>query len=143
MKIASCRCLLIAIIDVYRSFLLAGVMLFSAQGDKALYFASYATPLALFPIMAFFLWRDAVVYRPFAFLYSAGKLFSVVAIVVWFCFSSDFKNFIIALIHFGYSSVVKGHPIEIFKIVLPILAIFDIISGVFIFRRFVTESKCE
>jgi hypothetical protein len=49
------------------------------------YFAGkllYAAPLALFPLMAFFLWLDREKYSPFVYLYAAGKIISVCAAAV-------------------------------------------------------------
>jgi hypothetical protein len=60
------------------TFLLAGAQL----NIRDSYFVPglpYAAPLALFPLMAFFLWLDNKKYRPFAWLYAAGKITSVCA----------------------------------------------------------------
>lgn len=46
-------------------------------------FLAYAAPLALFPLMAFFLWWNCALYRPFLNLYVAGKALGLVAVGVW------------------------------------------------------------
>jgi hypothetical protein len=53
-------------------------------GDK--HFVSgllYAAPLALFPLMSFFLWLDREKYGPFAWLYAAGKIISICAVLIY------------------------------------------------------------
>jgi hypothetical protein len=42
-----------------------------------------AVPNALFSLMAFFLWLDITRYRPYASLYTAGKIITVVTLVCW------------------------------------------------------------
>jgi hypothetical protein len=44
----------------------------------------YAAPLSLFPLMAFFLWFDYKKYKPFVYLYVAGKIASVCAVITSF-----------------------------------------------------------
>ena len=39
--------------------------------------ALYAAPLALFPLMAFFLWLENKKYKPFAWLYASGKTINI------------------------------------------------------------------
>ncbi|MDR2864641.1 MAG: hypothetical protein LBV68_03410 [Spirochaetaceae bacterium] len=84
-------CLVIAGYDVFRFIVMITILtLFAAvsnangrSGLQSIPFLVYAAPLAIFPLMAFFLWYDNLSYRPFAFLYIAGKTIGIVAVFIW------------------------------------------------------------
>jgi hypothetical protein len=76
---------IIFLYDGVRFFLLFFLLAKTQLNVDDNYFVSgflYAAPLALFPLMAFFLWLDNKKYRPFAWLYASGKVISVCAIAV-------------------------------------------------------------
>ncbi|MDR2445508.1 MAG: hypothetical protein LBD44_06205 [Spirochaetaceae bacterium] len=76
---------IIFLYDSVRFFLLFFLLAKAQFNIQDNYFVSgflYAAPLALFPLMAFFLWLDNKKYRLFAWLYASGKVISVCAIVV-------------------------------------------------------------
>ncbi|MDR0382831.1 MAG: hypothetical protein LBH50_02470 [Spirochaetaceae bacterium] len=54
-----------------------------ANADSGYFAASLfcASSLALFPLMAFFMWFDSKIYRVFAYLYTAGKIAGICAAV--------------------------------------------------------------
>jgi hypothetical protein len=53
----------------------------NAEGGVFAFSLFCAAPLALFPLMAFFLWFDSQKYKVFAYLYAAGKITGVCSAV--------------------------------------------------------------
>ncbi|MDR3337944.1 MAG: hypothetical protein LBT16_12155 [Treponema sp.] len=82
----------LCIYDLFRLILMIGVVVFflrPANGDQGAVFPllAYIAPNALFPLMAFFLWRRPEGYQPYLFLYIAGKIVAIMANLGWIVFS--------------------------------------------------------
>ncbi|MDR3276524.1 MAG: hypothetical protein LBT11_04860 [Treponema sp.] len=76
--------------DVFRLFLMLGIMLFPVPGGEAgLAFPAMAffAPNALFPLMSLFVAVRPARYLPYLPLAAAGKLVTTAAFLGWFCFS--------------------------------------------------------
>jgi hypothetical protein len=69
--------------DAFRFFTLVFLLLpeirANAEGGFFTFILFCAAPLALFPLMTFFLWLDNQKYKVFAYLYAAGKITGVCA----------------------------------------------------------------
>jgi hypothetical protein len=88
-------CLIVSLYDFCRFLLLSGALALIAAPPKnnietltgirleAVPLPVFMAPLALFPIMAFFLWFDLDASRYSIRLYTAGKVLSVVAAAAW------------------------------------------------------------
>lgn len=89
-------------------------------------FLVYAAAPAIFPVMTFFLWQDRDVYRPFSSLYIAGKLISIVAVVIW-CYFNWSLNALVLFARFS-----PGRDI-LFQFTIPLLSLLDVLSifGIF------------
>jgi hypothetical protein len=48
---------------------------------------AFATPVAIFPIMALFIWIDAYGFRTYIPLYIAGKSIAIFSLALWFAVS--------------------------------------------------------
>jgi hypothetical protein len=74
---------IVFVYEVFR-FLLLFLSLLAAETPAGAGFPPvlYASAVSLFPIMAFFLWLDGRKYRPFLYLYTAGKVISTAALSV-------------------------------------------------------------
>ncbi|MDR0409358.1 MAG: hypothetical protein LBH18_03065 [Spirochaetaceae bacterium] len=77
-----------------------------------------AVPLALFPLMTFFLWLDREKYKVFAPLYAAGKIVSICAALA--IFFSSFREFISVCILLDARKI-------ILNLTIPILVLLDIL----------------
>jgi hypothetical protein len=90
---------IVFVYEVFR-FLLLFFLLLSAEasagGGAALPPVLYASAISLFPMMAFFLWLDGKKYRPFLYLYTAGKVISVFAVAVSIFSAFDTLSFLTA-----------------------------------------------
>lgn len=77
-----CRFLLLLIILLFSAALPRGEGTFIIQRSSDVFIPLFLAPLALFPIMAFFMWHDSEVCG-FGRLYAAGKILCVIAAIVW------------------------------------------------------------
>jgi hypothetical protein len=82
----------ILIYDLLRLFgilwILPGLMIVpEAEGGIIFPLFVYGAPNALFPLMGFFLVVNVEDYKPFTFLYIAGKAIAITANLGWFFFS--------------------------------------------------------
>jgi hypothetical protein len=74
-------------------FLLLPEVRANAEGDLFAFILFCSAPLALFPLMAFFLWFDSQKYKVFAYLYAAGKITGVCAAAAgFFSMRGDFTT---------------------------------------------------
>ncbi|GHT48327.1 hypothetical protein FACS1894102_1110 [Spirochaetia bacterium] len=80
---------------------------------------AYIAPVTLFPIMSFFLWRDPQRNRPFAALYTAGKLISCCAVIMPFI---SWMKAAMPSIQFW------SRPKLFFNISIPLMIILDIVT---------------
>jgi len=86
----------------------------------------YCAPAVLFPIMDFFLWLDKQSYRPYLYLYSAGKIISLAALLTWLYLCFDIKVVLSAFALNGFSK-------SILYFSFPLLCVIDVLSLVIIF----------
>jgi len=86
----------------------------------------YCAPAVLFPIMGFFLWLDKESYRPYLYLYSAGKIISLAALAAWLYIFFDIKVVLSAFTLNGFSK-------SILYFAFPLLCVIDILSLVIVF----------
>jgi hypothetical protein len=132
-------CMVLTVYDVFRWLLMTGMLLVVAGAPtrgiviggagnslNSIPFLVYAAAPMIFPLMAFFLWQNKAVYRPFSYLYIAGKLISIVAVFVW-CFSTWRLNGLIFLIRFSSRQDV------LFQLVVPFFSLLDVFSVLGIF----------
>jgi hypothetical protein len=85
----------LCIYDVLRLILMIEVIFLfvsHSEGQAGFPILAYMAPNALFPLIAFFLWRRPEYGRPYLYLYSAGKIICIVANLGWLLFS--YKNII-------------------------------------------------
>ncbi|GMO49451.1 MAG: hypothetical protein Ta2G_06380 [Termitinemataceae bacterium] len=88
--------------------------------------SAYAAPLALFPIMTFFLWQDSEKYHPFASLYAAGKIINCCAMIV--PFAIWLKTAFVSIPFWTNSKL-------LFNVLVPILILLDVLSVLIIRRK--------
>jgi hypothetical protein len=83
----------------------------------------FAASQVVFPMIAFFLWLNRRAYRPFRYLYVAGKAAGVVMVGVWIGFYRSPALFV---------SLARLAPMRemLFQMALPIIAICDALSAV-------------
>jgi hypothetical protein len=109
--------------DVFRFIILALLLLpaeiqFTGLDNYFMPNPLYIAPLTLFPLMAFFMWFDSKKYRVFAYLYTAGKIISLSAVVAAIFYSRDKFSAI-----FMFLEVKRA----LFHLILPCLAFLDLL----------------
>ncbi|MDR2481663.1 MAG: hypothetical protein LBD07_05160 [Spirochaetaceae bacterium] len=144
----SLSCFIVTVCDVCRFIALLGIfMSMSASLSnivdlntainrlEIMPFLIYTAPLALFPIMSFFLWQEPQSSRNFARLYIAGKVLSVVASVVWIVrISVPIEDLLLAV------RFVKGSQL-FFMLAALSIALWDVISIVLVAAAFIRQDK--
>jgi hypothetical protein len=127
-------CLAITVYDIVRLIAMTAVLVVIAgtktnaivsAGDfnklSTIPFLSFAAALAIFPLMAFFLWQNVAVYRPFTNLYVAGKIIGIITVGIWVYFYKPMNTFF-ALFRLGMAKD------AFMPLVIPLIALIDIVS---------------
>jgi hypothetical protein len=78
------------IYETVRIIILAVTLMFVLPGNNAIPWLAFASPGALFPLMALFLWIDIRRYKPYIPLYIAGKCIGILSLLVFSITSGRF-----------------------------------------------------
>ena len=78
------------IYETVRIIILAITLMFVLPGESAIPWLAFASPGALFPMMALFLWIDIRRYKPYIPLYIAGKCIGIFSLLIFSVASGRF-----------------------------------------------------
>jgi len=113
--------------ECVRILALAVYVFLHGGGSSSFPMLAYASPGVLFPLMALFVWLDAVRYRAFLPLFIAGKCIAIVSLLGWLIFV---KHFTMAIMTKGFFGIFTTEWLllaaDLFSIAAVMLIIIDV-----------------